>query len=365
MGQDGGAKTMTPGDELLTTAQMAEADRLAIADGISGLTLMEAAGLSVADAAVSLLEDRHRGKSANGRAAQIMVVCGPGNNGGDGFVAARLLRERGYEVRLALFGDKAALKGDAAEMARRWTGEVAPLTGKDIAGDLVIDAMFGAGLSRALDGVAAEAVAAINALGVPVLAVDVPSGLDGSTGNGGGCGDPGHAHGHLLPAEARPCAAARPAVVRRGRACRHRHSARHRRRPGRRARPSTGRGNGCRRFHGRDRQGTSIRAATRWSCPDRPRRRERHGSGARGALRIGCGPRHAGGYGGATAINATQVTAIMVRALGGDKGLAGFLSDKRYNAVLIGPGAGVGPATADSVLTCWRRRPRQCWMPMR
>jgi NAD(P)H-hydrate epimerase len=350
MGQDGGAKTMTPGDELLTTAQMAEADRLAIADGISGLTLMEAAGLAVADAAVSLLVDRHRGKSANGRAAQIMVVCGPGNNGGDGFVAARLLRERGYEVRLALFGDKAALKGDAAEMARRWTGEVAPLTGKDIAGDLVIDAMFGAGLSRALDGVAAEAVAAINALGVPVLAVDVPSGLDGSTGKAAGAAiqatrtvtfcrlKPGHV---LLPGR-QWCGEVVLADIGIARGIVE--------------------GLGVSTALNRPRQwlpafpwpGPAGHKYTRGHAVVVSGPAEATGAarlGARGALRMGAGLVTLVGTAGATAVNATQVTAIMVRALGGDKGLAGFLSDKRYNAVLIGPGAGVGPATADSVLT--------------
>ena len=153
---------------------MAEADRLAIAGGRTGLELMERAGRAVAAEAMALL----------GSPAAIFVACGPGNNGGDGFVAARILRQHGYRVRLALLGSATALRGDAAAMAARWGEAAQPLSPADIAGagDLIIDALFGAGLSRPLDGVAAEIVAAINASGKPVLAIDVPSGLNGSTG---------------------------------------------------------------------------------------------------------------------------------------------------------------------------------------
>ena len=113
----------------------------------------------------------------------IAVVCGPGNNGGDGFVAARLLREQGYRVRLGLLGSREALQGDAAAMALRWGEPVEPLSPATLAdADLIIDALFGAGLSRPLEGTAAEVVAAINASGKPVVAVDVPSGLDGTHG---------------------------------------------------------------------------------------------------------------------------------------------------------------------------------------
>src|SRR5581483_4743226 len=166
------------GDELLTAAEMSRADALAIAGGVTGLTLMENAGAAVAETAAKML--------ARAPAA-IAVACGPGNNGGDGFVAARRLREAGHKVRLGLLGQREALKGDAAAMASRWGDAIEPLTPAILAdADLVIDALFGAGLSRPLEGTAADVVAAINASGKPVVAVDVPSGLDGTSGAAAG-----------------------------------------------------------------------------------------------------------------------------------------------------------------------------------
>ena len=162
--------------ELLTPAEMAEADRLTIAGGVAGIVLMERAGAAVADEAMRLAP-------SGGRVA---VLCGPGGNGGDGFVAGRLLAARGYRVSLALLGARDAMRGDAALAAARYEGAVAPLEGFAFAdADLVIDAIFGAGLSRDVEGPALRAVDAINAFGragKPVLSVDVPSGLDGETG---------------------------------------------------------------------------------------------------------------------------------------------------------------------------------------
>lgn len=158
--------------EVLTIAEMYRADALAIAGGVPGIRLMEAAGWAIAR------EVRRRW-----RPCRVIVLCGPGNNGGDGFVAARILARDGWPVRLALLGELVGLKGDAALAAARWSGPVEQ-AGPDCLdrAQLVIDALFGAGLARPLDGPALALVAAIKARGVPVLAVDVPSGVNGDTG---------------------------------------------------------------------------------------------------------------------------------------------------------------------------------------
>src|SRR5262245_28061820 len=111
-------------DELLTTYEMAQADRLAIAGGAPGITLMENAGRAVADAVAR--------RAPLG--TRVVVVAGPGNNGGDGFVAARLLAARGYRVTLLLVGSRDRLKGDAAEAASRFTGSVEAATPEGLAG---------------------------------------------------------------------------------------------------------------------------------------------------------------------------------------------------------------------------------------
>lgn len=158
---------------LLDVAAMAAADRLAIAAGTPGTVLMERAGRAVADAV-----DRRTPPGA-----RILVLCGPGNNGGDGFVAARLLARRGRPVTLALAAERSDLTGDAAAMAQAWSGPVEPIAGLEPkAYGIVVDALFGAGLSRPLEGGVAALVAAVNAAGRPVVAVDVPSGLSGDTG---------------------------------------------------------------------------------------------------------------------------------------------------------------------------------------
>jgi hydroxyethylthiazole kinase-like uncharacterized protein yjeF len=157
---------------LLSPQQMAEADRLTIAGGIPGIVLMENAGRAVADAVARRWPRR-----------SVLVLCGPGNNGGDGFVAARILTERGWPVRLALLGERAALKGDAAAAAARWEGKVEVLDDARLDGaELVVDALFGAGLARPIAGAAASVIAALDARAILVVAVDVPSGVDGASG---------------------------------------------------------------------------------------------------------------------------------------------------------------------------------------
>src|SRR5215217_1535103 len=158
---------------LLTTDAMREADARTIAAGTPGTLLMERAGRAVADAVRAMLPPPR----------PVLVACGPGNNGGDGFVAARLLSQTGYAAIVALLGARDRLRGDAAEMAALWQGPVLPAAeARPLEVDLVVDALFGAGLDRDLEGAAAALVTSINASGKPVLAVDVPSGIDGDTG---------------------------------------------------------------------------------------------------------------------------------------------------------------------------------------
>jgi NAD(P)H-hydrate epimerase len=155
---------------LLTVAEMYAADKAAMAAGVSGDALMEAAGKGVADAVTEL-----------GRPRPVAVLCGPGNNGGDGFVAARHLKQVGWPVRLALLGDPAALRGGAKLNAGRWDGGTEALSPSVLDGaDIVVDALFGAGLAREIDGVARETIAAIGER--PCVAVDVPSGVHGDSG---------------------------------------------------------------------------------------------------------------------------------------------------------------------------------------
>jgi NAD(P)H-hydrate epimerase len=157
---------------LLTPQQMGEADRLTIAGGVAGVVLMEKAGFGVADTI-----------SRRWPAQPLVVLCGPGNNGGDGFVAARLLAERGWPVRVALLGPVAALRGDAAEAAARWRAPVEPLEPAALDGAaLVVDGIFGAGLTRPVEGVAHAAIRALDERRLPVVAIDVPSGVDGTSG---------------------------------------------------------------------------------------------------------------------------------------------------------------------------------------
>jgi NAD(P)H-hydrate epimerase len=158
--------------ELLTVAEMYRADAYAVASGVPGETLMENAGAGVAQEIVRRFVPQ-----------LTAVLCGPGNNGGDGFVVARHLRRAGWPVRLALLGDRAALRGDAAIMAGRFDGPIEPLTVSAIEGaGIIVDALFGAGLARALDGMVAAVVEAANASNLPVVAIDVPSGVDGDSG---------------------------------------------------------------------------------------------------------------------------------------------------------------------------------------
>lgn len=320
--------------DLLTPREMGRADGLAVDLGVKSLDLMEAAGRAVADAARMLVPPGSR----------VAVLCGPGNNGGDGFVAARYLKRASYDVRLFLLGERSDLKGDAAEMARRFDGPVRALDPFQLESlHLVIDALFGAGLSRPLDGVAAEAVAAVAEAGTPVLAVDVPSGLDGETGVAAGPVlravetvtffrlKPGHV---LCPGR-QLCGKVRVADI---------------------GIPP--------RVLGEIGVSAFLNApplwgdAYPWPRPDGHKYARGHALvvsgpaeatgaarlGARGALRAGAGLVTVASPLDAVGVNAMHLTAIMLRPFEGPEGLSELLLDTRKNAVLVGPGGGVGEA---------------------
>ena len=157
---------------LLTAEEMRNAEAAAIADGHSGAAMMEQAGAGVA----ALIK---RGWDQRPTA----IICGPGNNGGDGFVIARHLKEAGWSVRVGLLVERTALQGDAQVMADLFDGDVEKMTPALLEGaGLIVDALFGAGLSRPLEGEAAKIVAAMNAHSAPVIAVDIPSGVNPDSG---------------------------------------------------------------------------------------------------------------------------------------------------------------------------------------
>jgi NAD(P)H-hydrate epimerase len=149
-------------NEILTVAEMYAADRYAAAHGVPSLTLMENAGRAVADEICKRWTPR-----------PTAVLCGYGNNGGDGYVVARLLSERGWDVRIPVPIDLAMLKHDAAAMAQRLLAKLKP-SNPDLEPALIVDALFGAGLSRPLEG--PERRFAEAAKHVPIVAIDVPSG---------------------------------------------------------------------------------------------------------------------------------------------------------------------------------------------
>lgn len=326
--------------ELLTAEEMGRADRLAIEGGVPGATLMENAGRAVADEVVRRFPDQEA----------VVVLCGPGNNGGDGFVAARHLKERGYKVRLGFDGDEAHLPEDAAFMAKRFAGAHEPLRSEVLAGaDVVVDALFGAGLARPIEGKLAAFVESLNASGLPVVAVDVPSGVDGTTGEVRGVAvraaatvtffrlKPGHLllPGRIHCGEVSLVDIGIPESVLAA------------------IRPKT--------FAN---EPALWRAAFPWPQDEGHKYARGHAvvvSGpvystgaarlaARGALRVGAGLVTLASPRDALQVNAAQLTAIMVREADDARGLKSLLADQRKNAVLIGPGVGAGERTREMVL---------------
>ncbi|GJD52233.1 Bifunctional NAD(P)H-hydrate repair enzyme Nnr [Methylobacterium crusticola] len=331
--------------ELLTTGQMRRADAAAIAAGTDGLTLMRRAGEAVAARARARLAE---GRSA-AEGARVLVLCGPGNNGGDGFVAARALAAAGLSVEVALLGARDRLRGDAAAAAAAWTGPVADAASADPAGfALVIDALLGAGLARPVEGAAAALIGRLNASGVPVLAVDVPSGLDG---------DDGAVRGVAVRA------AETVTFVRR--------KVGHRLLPGRglcgpvtvadigipdaivAALGVATHDNGPALWRGRfPRLTDESHKYTRGHAVVLSGPATRTGAArlaARGALRIGAGLVTVFSPTPALAENAAHLTAVMLRPCDDADDLDDLLVDERLNAIVAGPGLGTGQPTRDLV----------------
>jgi len=326
-------------DELLTTAEMAEADRLAIAGGVPGITLMKNAGRAVADVACRAVECR-----------RVVIVAGPGNNGGDGFVAARYLAARGYIVRVCFVGERTRLKGDAALAAEQWTGPVEEASPAKLAGcDLIIDALFGAGLDRDVDGLARTMIGAMNGEGVPIIAVDLPSGINGTSGAVMGAAVNAtrtvtffrRKTGHLLLPGRLHCGPVEVSDI-----------------------------GISDNVLGTIKPQTFANGPQLWSAsfPQPGLQGHKYTRGhtvvvsggpsstgaarlaARGALRAGAGLVTIASPREALAINAAASLAVMVRPVDGAAELRSFLADKRRNAIVLGPGGGVGAAMQEQVL---------------
>ena len=157
---------------LLDVNQSAEADRLTVSNGISSIELMENAGGAVAREIVQ------RWPRCN-----VTVLCGPGNNGGDGFVVARHLSELNWTVKVAMVGTIEKLPPAARSHAENWWGGLVTFGPHTLDGtELVVDALFGSGLNRTLEGLSVEMLANVKHRDLPVVAIDVPSGVVGDTG---------------------------------------------------------------------------------------------------------------------------------------------------------------------------------------
>jgi len=325
--------------ELLTTAEMAEADRRTIAGGVAGIELMENAGRSIADAVTA----RHP------PGLGVAVVAGPGNNGGDGFVAARFLAERGYRVRVLLVGDPNRLKGDAALAAQRWQGPTAAAAPAALMpAEIVIDALFGAGLDRPVEGVARAMIEAMNAAPC-VYAVDLPSGINGTTGAVMGLAVNAtetvtffrRKIGHVLLPGRLHCGNVRIADI--GIAA----SVLDQIKPriSINAPDLWAKGFPLPRVDGHKyARGHAVVVSGGVSSTGAAR------LAARGALRAGAGLVTIASPREALAVNAAASLAVMVRPVDGADELTSFLDDPRRNVVVLGPGGGVGQPMRDLVL---------------
>jgi len=326
--------------ELLSNAEMGQADRLAVAGGVAAAALMENAGRAVADA-VAVRQPI---------GSRVVIFAGPGNNGGDGFVAARVLAQRGFRVRVLLAGETNRLKGEAAGAADAWKGPIEPAQVSALSdADVVIDALFGSGLDRPVDERTRTLIEAMNAQSAPVVAVDLPSGINGSSGAVMGAAVKAaqtvtffrKKTGHLLLPGRLYCGAVTVADIGIPASVLGRIAPKtfENRAELWRSRFPVPRADG----HKYDRGHAVIASGPAWSTGAAR-------LAARSALRAGAGLVTIASPRAALAINAAASLAVMVRPVDGAKELATFLADRRLNAVAMGPGIGVGEATRELVL---------------
>ena len=333
-----------PARKILSVNSHRQCDRFAIANGITGIALMEQAGEAVARAIMDRWAPR-----------KILVICGPGNNGGDGFVAARHLKSRGWPVTVALCCPPDRYSGDAAIMQTKWQGGTVAIEGVALADfGLVVDAIFGAGLSRPLDGLPLALTDTIAKAGLPVVAVDVPTGLHGD--------------------QARPLNAAIRADLT---VTFHQLKPAHCLQPGREICGEIV----CADIGIPEDWATEIAPDAELNLPDCwpdiPIQGEpaihKHGKGrlcvvsggasATGAARMAAMAGLRAGVGlvtlltppSALLVNATHLTAIMLHRFDGPQGLIDGLDARRATATVIGPGCGLGEATRELVVAAASR----------
>ncbi|WP_238364660.1 NAD(P)H-hydrate dehydratase [Mesobacterium pallidum] len=338
--------------ELLGASEMRAVETAAIESGsVSGATLMERAGQGVVDAILAATT----GWTAAARRA--IVLCGPGNNGGDGFVIARLLAGGGWDVEVALLGDPARLPADARANHDRWNGQVVPLpfTNKPRLGDgqgVLVDALFGTGLGRGLGAEIAGVLMTFDQVDYHDwmrVAVDLPSGLCSDSGrvltDAQGRGPAFRAdltvsfhamkRGHVLAEGPHHCGAVQVVDIGLGAWCRA-------------AGPEV--------LH-------EVQAADMGFALKQAGHKYDHGhalvlSGppgrggaarlaARAALRVGAGLVTLAAPLRAVGEHAARLDAIMLLGLDGPPGLSELLEDGRITAICLGPGLGLGPATAE------------------
>jgi len=322
---------------LLTPAEMYRADALAVKADVPSLTLMENAGRAVAEAIVRRFGAR-----------PVTVLAGPGNNGGDGFVTARHLRAWGWPIDILSLCRTTEYRGDAARMASLWGAESAPLNGAKLRENtLVIDALFGAGLSKPLPPEAAALAEEAARLRLPVVSIDVPSGLDGATGKPlGACFQtdltvtffrkkPGHVlePGRVLCGETVVADIGIPDSVLAEIAPKsHENGPPELKKRAQNAHKYT--------------SGHAIVVSGDATHTGAAR------LAAMAALRAGAGLVTLASPSNALIVNASHLTTIMLAEADDAAGLSRLLQDKRKNAVCIGPAAGIDENTAEKTIAC-------------